>query len=202
MNDEIQRKLPFSLEAEQSVLGAVLIDPNVMDTITSIVSADDFFLEENRELFLAMQTMYRESRSIDLVMLIDEVSSEGERRASKDKDYSAIMRDKTRLREYIKVIAQTVPTATNAKDYANIVRDKARLRALITACSDIIASAYAEEDTAEALVELAEAKIYGIAEGRENKNFTHIRDAIVSTYDRLKLLREAPEEVLGMPTGF
>lgn len=202
MNEELQRKLPFSLEAEQSVIGAVLIDPNVMDTVTGIVTADDFLMEENRELFLAMQNMYRESRNIDLVMLIDEVSSEAERRAGDRKDYSAVMRDKAKLREYIKVIAQTVPTAANVKDYATIVRDKSRLRSLIAACEEVVASAYAEEDTADALVELAEAKIYSIAEGRENKNFTHIRDAIVSTYDRLKLLRTSPEEVLGMPTGF
>ncbi|MBQ7827365.1 MAG: replicative DNA helicase [Clostridia bacterium] len=202
MNEEIQRKLPFSLEAEQSVLGAVLIDPNVMDVVTGIITDADFFMEENRELFLAMQNMYRESRSIDLVMLIDEVSSEAERKASDRKDYSAIMRDKTKLREYIKVIAQTVPTATNVKDYANIVRDKAKLRSLITACEEVITSAYAEEDTADALVELAESKIYGIAEEKENKNFIHIRDAIVETYDRLKLLRESPADVLGMPTGF
>ncbi len=202
MNEEINRKLPFSLEAEQSVIGAVLIDSDVMDTVTGIVSADDFFLEENREIFLAMQNMYRESRNIDLVMLIDEVSSEGERRASGNKDYNAVIRDKTKLREYIKVIAQTVPTASNVKDYATIVRDKAKLRTLIEACEEVAAAAYAEEDTADALVELAEAKIYSIAEGRENKNFTHIRDAIVATYDRLKLLKTSPEEVLGMPTGF
>ncbi len=189
MNEEFQRRLPFSLEAEQSVLGAVLIKPEVMDTITGLVSAEDFMLEEHREIFGVMQNMYRESRNIDLVLLIDELVRSG-------------VYDEAGGREYIKVIAETVPTAANVKDYATIVRDKAKLRSLIAACEEITASAYSEEDSADALVELAEAKIYGIAEGRENKNFVHIKDAIHATYNRLDLLRTAPEEVLGMPTGF
>ena len=75
MNDQIQRKLPFSLEAEQSVLGAVLIDPNVMDALTGIITADDFMLEEHREIFGVMQDMYKESRNIDLVLLIDSLAA-------------------------------------------------------------------------------------------------------------------------------
>jgi len=189
MNEEFQRRLPFSLEAEQSVLGAVLIKPEVMDTITGLVSADDFMLEEHREIFGVMQNMYRESRSIDLVLLIDELVRSG-------------VYDDAGGREYIRVIAETVPTAANVKDYAMIVRDKAKLRQLISACEEITSAAYSEEDSADALVELAESKIYGIAESRENKNFIHIKDAIYSTYERLRLLRTSPEEVLGMPTGF
>jgi len=189
MNEEFQRKLPFSLEAEQSVLGAVLIKPEVMDTITGMVNADDFMLEEHREIFGVMQNMYRESRNIDLVLLIDELVRTG-------------VYDEAGGREYIRVIAETVPTASNVRDYAAIVRDKAKLRSLITACEEVVSAAYSEEDSADMLVELAEAKIYGIAEGRENKNFVHIKDAIHQTYNRLDLLRSAPEEVLGMPTGF
>lgn len=189
MNEEFQRRLPFSLEAEQSVLGAVLINPEIMDTVTGLVGAEDFMLEEHRDIFGVMQNMYRESRSIDLVLLIDELVRSG-------------VYDEAGGREYIKLIAETVPTASNVRDYAMIVRDKARLRELIGICEEITASAYSEEASADALVELAEAKIYGIAEGRENKNFVHIKDAIVATYERLKLLKTSPEEVLGMPTGF
>lgn len=189
MNEDIQRKLPFSLEAEQSVLGAVLIDPNVMDTLTGIVSADDFMLEEHREIFGVMQDMYKESRSIDLVLLIDNLVRSG-------------VYDEAGGREYIKLIAETVPSAANARDYANIVRDKAKIRELITACETVLSSAYSEEDTADALVELAESAIYSIADSRDNRNFVHIKEAIMMTYDRLQKLRTAPEEVLGMPTGF
>lgn len=189
MNEEFQRRLPFSLEAEQSVLGAVLINPEIMDTVTELVGADDFMLEEHRDIFGVMQNMYRESRSIDLVLLIDELVRSG-------------VYDEAGGREYIKLIAETVPTASNVRDYAMIVRDKARLRELIGICEEITASAYSEEASADALVELAESKIYGIAERRENKSFIHIKDAIVSTYERLRLLKSSPEEVLGMPTGF
>lgn len=189
MNDQLQRKLPFSLEAEQSVLGAVLIDPNVMDALTGIITADDFMLEEHREIFGVMQDMYKESRNIDLVLLIDSLVRSG-------------VYDEAGGREYIKLIAETVPSAANARDYAKIVRDKAKVRELIAACESILESSYAEEDTADALVELAESKIYAIADSRDNRGFVHIKEAIMMTYERLQKLRTAPEEVLGMPTGF
>ena len=77
MNTELDRRLPFSLEAEQSLLGSVLIDPRCMDEIASIVSADDFYMPEHREIWLAMQAMYLKSKSIDVVTLIDELTKSG-----------------------------------------------------------------------------------------------------------------------------
>ncbi len=190
MNEELSmRRMPFSVEAEQSVLGSVLIDPSVMDTLAGIITADDFMLDEHREIYSVMQSMYRENKNIDVVILIDELVRSG-------------TYDEAGGKEYIKLIAETVPTSSNVRDYARIVSDKAKLRELIGACEEVSASAYAEEAAADSLVELAESKIYAIAEKRENKNFVHIKDAIMMTYDRLQKLRTSPEEVNGMPTGF
>lgn len=99
-------------------------------------------------------------------------------------------------------MAEAVPTAANAKDYADIVRDKAVLRQLIEAGDDITEAAYAGDDSAENLVEFAESKIFRIAEGRENKNFVHIRDALIQVYDRLTKLSQDPEALRGTPTGY
>lgn len=181
--------MPFSLEAEQSVLGSIMIDPSCMDTIATLISRDDFYLPEHAEIFSAMQSMYLKSRNIDVVTLIDELVISG-------------TYDEAGGNNYLKLIAETVPTAANAADYAKIVRDKAILRQLIEAGEDIAEAAYAGEDEAERLVEYAEAKVFRIAEGRENKNFIHIRDALLQVYERLKLLKENPEEVKGTPTGF
>ena len=189
MNNELDRRLPFSLEAEQSLLGSVLIDPRCMDEVASLVTADDFYMPEHREIWLAMQAMYLKSKNIDVVTLIDELTKSG--------TYT-----EAGGREYLKLVAETVPAAVNAKDYAKIVRDRAIIRQLIGAGEDIAEAGYAGDDDAESLVEYAEGKIYRIAEGREDKNFIHIRDALLQVYDRLQTLAANPEALRGTPTGF
>ncbi len=189
MTGDLDRRMPFSLEAEQSVLGSIMIDPQCMDTLAALISREDFYLPEHAQIFSAMQSMYLKSKNIDPVTLIDELVVSG-------------TYDEAGGNSYIKLIAETVPTASNAVDYAKIVRDKAILRQLIEAGEDIAEAAYAGEDEAERLIEYAESKIYRIADGRENKNFVHIRDALLQVYERLKLLRENPEAVKGTPTGF
>ena len=189
MSGQTERKLPFSLEAEQSVLGSILIDPQALDVVAGIISVDDFYLEEHKSIYSCMQGMYIRSKNIDVVTLIEELVHQG-------------VYDEAGGRQYIRLIAETVPTASNVKDYANIVRDKAILRSLIDACESVADSAYAEEDQAHALVEVAEAKIYGIAEQRENKNFVEIKDALLSVYAHLQQLATNKEETLGMQTGF
>ena len=112
MNNELDRKLPFSLEAEQSLLGSILIDPMCMDEIAPLISAEDFYVPEHTEIFRAMQSMYLKSKNIDVVTLIDELVKSG-------------TYDESGGREYLRLVAEAVPTAANAKDYADIVRDKA-----------------------------------------------------------------------------
>ena len=181
--------MPFSLEAEQSVLGAILIDPTCMDKLAGVLSAEDFMLEEHRDVFTAMQKMYLRSKTIDVVTLLDELIRDG-------------VYDEAGGKDYIRLISEIVPSAANVMDYAEIVRDKSMLRSLISACDDITAMAYSEQEDTAHLVEMAEQKIFAVAEGRENKGFTHIRDALVQVYDRLHLLAENKAEALGMPTGF
>ena len=181
--------MPFSLEAEQSVLGAILIDPTCMDHLAGILNAEDFMLEEHKDVFTAMQKMYLRSKTIDVVTLLDELVHDG-------------VYDEAGGKDYIRLISEIVPSAANVMDYAEIVRDKSILRALIGAFDDISAMAYGEQEDVAHLVEMAEQKIFAVAEGRENKGFTHIRDALVQVYDRLHLLAENKTEALGMPTGF
>ncbi len=181
--------MPFSLEAEQSVLGSILIDPACLDTITPIVSSDDFYLEEHQSIYATMQGMYLKSKNIDVVTLIDELVKDG-------------VYDAAGGKEYIRLIAETVPTAANVKDYAEIVRDKSTLRALINACEEVTEAAYTEEEEVGRLVEMAESKIYAIAEQKDNKNFVHIKDALLQVYNHLQQLITNKEETQGMKTGF
>ena len=133
--------------------------------------------------------MYLKSRSIDVVTLVDELVHQG-------------VYDEAGGKEYIRLISESVPTASNVRDYANIVRDKSVLRALIAACEEVTEAAYTEEEDVQRLVEMAESKIYAIAEQKENKNFVHIKEALVKVYDNLQQLRVNKEEMQGMKTGF
>lgn len=186
----LTRQVPFSLEAEQAVLGSILIDPEAFNEIAGIIRSEDFYLENHRQIYLAMQDLYLQNRMIDAVTLIDTLV----RRGVYDSDENG--------KKYIMLLAEIVPNASNIKDYAKIVRDKSTLRSLIDACGDITETAYSEQDDVNAILDSAEQRIFSIAEGNEQKGFTHIRDVLLSTYEHLKALKTDKEAAAGIPTGF
>ena len=189
-SSELIRKIPFSLEAEQSVLGSILIDPECFPEIASMLKSDDFYLESHAAIYLAMQDLFLQSRTIDVVTLIDALVKNG------------VYGTGDEGRKYIKIIAEIVPSAANVKDYAKIVRDKNILRRLIGVCSEISDTAYSEQDDVTHLLDSAEQAIFAIAENNETKGFTHIREAILANYEHIKLLKTDKAAAAGQPTGF
>ena len=186
---DMQKNLPCALEAEQSVLGSILIDPNCFGDLTEIIRAEDFYLDEHAEIFDAMQDLFAKSREIDLVTLIDTLVSRG-------------IYDEEESKKYIKIIAQTVPSAANVLDYAQIVREKSLLRSLIGVSDEIRDMAFTAQGEVKDIIDSAEAKVFAIAQGSENKGFVHIREAISRTYARLDLLAKDKSAASGTPTGF
>ena len=186
---DMQKNLPCALEAEQSVLGSILIDPNCFADLTEIIHADDFYLDEHGEIFYAMQDLFAKSREIDLVTLIDTLVSRG-------------VYNEEESKKYIKVIAETVPSAANVLDYAKIVREKSLLRSLIGAADEIRETAFSAQGDVKDIIDSAEAKVFSIAQGSESKGFVHIREAISRTYERLDLLARDKDAASGTPTGF
>lgn len=189
MNDDIIRKLPFALEAEQSVLGSILIEPESFTYIADVINGDDFYLEEHRRIFDAMRRLFVQSREIDIVTLIDTLVREG-------------VYDEAGGAQYIRLIAEVVPTAANVRDYANIVKDKSTLRRLIEACGEITETAYSEQGGVEFLLDSAEQKIFAIAEKRDTKSFVHIRDVLLKVYEHIELISRDKDAAKGTPTGF
>jgi replicative DNA helicase len=187
--DIIGRKMPFSLEAEQSVLGSILIDPETLNEVATVIAADDFYLSEHQEIYSAMQKLFLQSRQIDPVTLMNALVKEN-------------VYDMEQSKSYIRTIAEVVPSSQNVRDYAEIVRDKSLLRKLITAAEEIIEDAYSEHDSASDIVNQAEGKIFQIAQTKEQHDFTHIRDVILSTYKQIKDTADKKDEVMGVPTGF
>ena len=189
MNEEFVRKLPFSLIAEQSLLGSILVDPEALTEVAEIVSASDFYLPEHSQIYNAMHELFLVNKEIDVVTLIDMLVTNG-------------VYSKSGGEDYIKSLYQAVPNALNVKDYANIVKQKSLLRKLIEACSDISEKAYSEEGSPEDLVDYAGSLIFDLAQGRDTKSFRHIRDVIVDVYKNLHTMATEGETAQGTKTGF
>ena len=189
MNEDLNRKLPFSLIAEQSLLGSILIDPASINEVADLVKADDFYITEHKQIYLAATELFMTNREIDVVTLIDTLVHKG-------------IYNKSGGEDYIRTLSEVVPTALNVKDYAKIVKEKSALRQLIEVCGEINESAFSEQESASGIIELAESKIFAIAQGRDTKNFRHIRDVLGAVYNNLHELSTNPDAAHGTPTGF
>ena len=184
------RRLPFSMEAEQCVLGSVLIDPaGSIETIGSAITADDFYVEEHQLLYETLLEMYAANREIDPVTLVNALVERG-------------VRDENSGIQYVAQLAEMVPSAANVRDYARIVHDKSLLRRLISACDDVSGMAYAEEGEVPEIVDSAEQKFFEIAQNRTSKEFRHIRDVITGVYQGYMDAANHEKAESGVKTGF
>lgn len=186
---EFERKMPFALEAEQSVLGSILIDPEKFSEITDVLTANDFYVPEHAEIFNSMQELFIKSKDIDIVTLIDMLVSRG-------------IYDKDNAAKYVRVIAETVPTSANLGDYAKIVKDKSTLRKLIDVAGEIIDDAYASHGEVRDIVEKAEASVFAVSQDKETRGFVKLSDAILQTYARLDSIVKNGDGATGAPTGY
>ena len=146
--------MPFNLEAEQSVLGCVLIEPSCMEEVVSQINADCFYLPQHKAIFSAMMLMYTNSKAIDPVIIADALTKEG-------------LYDTAGGRDYLLQLAQSVPSTANVEYYARIVKEQYYLRALVNVSNDIIERATGGEADASAILDSAEQQIYNIRQGKE-----------------------------------
>lgn len=188
--DLMQKKMPSSIDAEQSVLGSILIDPECLNDVAQIVKAEDFYLDSHKAIFEAMQSFSLKNKPIDVITLVNNLVGDG------------TYEDEAAARSYIRLLVDITPGSANAKDYAKIVRDKSILRKLILAAEDIERDAYTESDDVESVVDVAEQRIFDISQNNQTRDFIHVRDAIMQTYERLNALQDAPEDALGVQSGY
>lgn len=192
MADNINVTLPYNLEAEQSVLGSILMEPSCMSEVVTYVKAESFYLPQHRHIFAAMMTMYTSNNgAIDPVIIADTLAKDG-------------VYDLSGGRDYLLQLSQSVPSTANVIKYAKIVREQYYLRTLIKVSQDIIDDASSGSGDANILLDSAEQRIYDIRQGREVNGPSKISDVIVNgVYDKLnKLTGENKEEYKGIPTGF
>ncbi len=183
--------LPYSLEAEQSVLGAVLIDASCLITVRSIIRKPDYFyLAQHRAIYTQMCMLEDMRKPVDFVTVLEALKA-------------AEVYDETSGKSYLTQLAQMVPSVANVAAYAAIVRDKYDVRSLIAASREIVDSAADGQSEAGELLDAAEQKIYDIRQGRNNGEMRHIGSVIVETYDHLhKLSTDETGQYAGVSSGF
>ena len=188
LEDELlSRQPPHSLEAEQSVLGAILIDSQCVAEVVGIVKPEDFYLKQNREIFEAIYAMFNYSQTIDPVTVLDKLREMG------------YYQDKSR--EYILQLMQITPTAANVARYAAIVRDKSMLRSLEQAGKEIVETVSEQKGTPEEMLEAAERKIYALRKGERGDSLESIGTVLLKVFDRLNELAESDSAIPGLSTG-
>ncbi len=188
MDEElIARQLPQSLEAEQAVLGSILIDSRCLTDVIGILRPEDFHLKQNREIYETIYTMFNFSQTIDPVTVLDKMKELG------------VHTDDSR--SYILQLMEITPTAANAVRYANIVRDKAMLRGLADAATDISETVYNQVGTPAEILESAEKKIYSLRKGERGDSLEHIGTTLHKVFDRLTELSQSDSTIPGLSTG-
>ena len=183
----LSRQPPQSLEAEQAVLGSILIDSRCVTDIVGVVKPEDFYLQQNREIYEAVYAMFNFSQSIDPVTVLDKMREMG------------VYHDNSR--DYILQLMDITPTAANAVRYANIVKEKAMLRGLAQAASDISETVYDGVGTPMEMLEIAEKKIYALRKGERGDSLEHIGTVLHEVFDHLTELSQSDSAIPGLSTG-
>ena len=185
----IKRVLPHSVEAEQSVIGSMLMDREAIIAASEIITADDFYKHQYGVMFEAMVELFNENRPVDLITLQNRL---------KEKDVPP----EVSSLDFVRDIITTVPTSANVKSYANIVREKAVLRRLIKVNEDIANTCYAGKEPLETILATTEKTVFDLLQSRNSGDFVPIRQVAMNVLEKIEEASKNQGTVTGIPTGF
>ena len=185
----MDRMPPASIEAEQAVLGAMLLKPDAVTTAAEELSADDFYRETHRLIFEAMMELKERTEPVDLVTLTEQL-----KKADKLAKIGGI--------PALSLIANSVPTAANVHYHARIVHEKAQLRSLINAATEIAGAAYESADEVDDIMDSAEKRILAVSSGKRSKDFVPLQDILLDTLEQIDRRYNNKGCITGLPTGF
>ena len=185
----LEKPLPNNLDAERSVLGAILLDNHALNPAIEHLRPEDFFLDQHRRVFTQMIALGEGQQAIDLVTLTEELNRKGDLEASGGAPYLASLAD-------------GMPKVSNIEHYARIVKEKAMLRNLIHATHNIQQRAFEGEDGADAILDNAESSIFALAEDRVRAGLLPIKDIVRDNFERLERIFREGKSITGIPTGY
>jgi replicative DNA helicase len=188
MDELIAKQMPHSIEAEQAVIGSMLIDSRCIGDVIGAVKSEDFYSETNKNIFDTIYSMFNYSMVIDAVTVLEQMRING------------VLNE--RSSDYILELMNITPTAANVMEYAAIVRDKALLRNIASAGADINAMAMEGLGSAGDILEVAEQKVYALRQGRNSTGLTPVSSVLVDVYNQLSEAAKLGNSISGMTTGF
>lgn len=189
-NDPLMDRIPpHNQEAEQSVLGAIFLEPQALITASETLLADDFYQAAHRLIFETMLRLSDLGKAIDVVTVTEELSSRNQL-----DDVGGI--------SYMTELANAVPTAANIAYYSEIVAQKSLLRKLIRTATKIVEDSFTREDEVAELLAEAEKQIMEVANRNNSGDFKHVKDVLVQTYENVEKLQNRKGDITGIPTGF
>jgi replicative DNA helicase len=180
---------PQNLDAEESVLGAMMLSPGAIGAVSEILDAGDFYRESHAKIYRAALALYAKGEPVDAITLVDELEERGELEGSGGR---------TRIHE----LASLVPATANAAHYARIVREMATLRGLIRVGSEIAQLGWERPGETDDLVDRAEQVLFELSQQRVSGEFTHIEELLKESFERITALYESGVELTGTPSGF
>lgn len=187
----LKRVMPHSIQAEQSVIGSMIIDQSAISVACETVglTRDDFYNRNYGALFEAIQELYNEGKAVDDVTIAEKLG---------DKDVPKEIAD----REALKDIIQSVPTSANIKNYAEIVYEKSMLRRMIKMTDEIANNCYAESDTVEKLLDDTEQRVFKLLQSKNTSDFVPISEVVRQALDRIETASSSADGITGISTGF
>lgn len=189
MSEMIQRIPPNNIEAEQSVLGAMLLDKEAISAATEFISGDDFYREVHKEIFDAIVDIYNKGEPVDLITLTEKLKTRNTLEAVGGITFLTNLMD-------------AVPTTYNVKYYAKIVEDKSLLRKLIKSSNETIQKSYEASEEVGEIIDNAEKGIFNISLNRSTQGFVHLKNILNANFDRIEQLYLSKGKITGVPTGF
>lgn len=189
MSLAMDRVPPHNLDAEQSVLGSMLLDQEAVFKAMEIIRSEDFYRDAHRLIFDAICQLADRSEPVDIVTVAEELRQRGQL-------------DKVGGAAYIATLSGIVPTAANVEYYARIIREKSLLRALISAATRIAQLGYEGEAEADEILLQAEKLIYDLSQRKASRAFATMHEILMGTFDRIEYLYQKKGDVTGVPTGF
>ena len=185
----LKRVMPHSVEAEQSVIGAMIMDRDAVTVASEMLTVDDFYQKQYGILFEAMTELYSENKPIDLITLQNRL---------KEKDVPPEISSL----EFVRDMITTVPTSANVKYYAEIVSEKAMLRRLIRTMEEITTTCYAGKERVDDIMEDTEKKVFQVLQRKANDDFVPIKEVVLNALDKIEMASRMKGSVTGHATGF
>ena len=186
---EVGKVPPHAIAAEQAVIGSMLTDKDAVISAVEKLKPEDFYREDNKAIYEAILSLYSKAEPIDIITVKDELIGNGKFETVGGLEYLAMLPDK-------------VPLTTNIDQYIKIVEEKSILRNLIKASTDIINLGYGQTEETDAIIDIAEKKIFDIMQRKNQKGYSQIKDILIETFAEIEKLYNQKGYVTGVPTGF